>query len=118
LQFFQKNIENKRNWSGKTFTYFTKFANFVAMGLGKFFKKIFHNIGRVLGIVPSSAEKRLRRSLLDEQKRSEEVKKTAEEDLKRKKDQLIRLRRSINGGRKSLLSAWYDDGVPEQTIGS
>jgi hypothetical protein len=88
------------------------------MGLGKFFKKIFHNIGRVLGVVPSSAEKRLRRSLLDEQRRSEEIRRTAEEDLKRKKDSLIRLRRSINSGRKSLLSAWYDDGAAEQTIGS
>ena len=87
--------------------------------VGKFFKKIVHNVGRVLGIVPSSAERRQQRSLLDEQARAEAERRTAEESLERKKQQLISLRRSINSGRKSLMTSWFDDnGRGKQTIGA
>jgi hypothetical protein len=87
--------------------------------IGRFFKKIVHNVGRVLGVVPSSAERRYQRSLLDEQRWQEDERKKVEQDTKRKKEQLTALRRSIATGRKSLLSSWYeeDDGK-ESTIGS
>jgi hypothetical protein len=82
--------------------------------IGKFFKKIVHGVGRVLGLVPSSADKRLQRSLLEEQQRAADAQRREQEELKRKKEQLTSMRRSIGGGRKSLLTSWYDEG----TIGS
>jgi hypothetical protein len=72
----------------------------------------------VLGLVPSSAEKRYARSLLDEQKHAAEEKRKEEDELKRKKEQLISMRRSIGSGRKSLLSSWYDEELgKDSTIG-
>jgi hypothetical protein len=87
--------------------------------LGKIFKKVLSGLGSVLGLVPSGAEKRYRRSLLEEDRRAGEQQKKAEDALKRKKEQLMSMRRSMGAGRKSLLSSWYDeDNRQESTIGS
>jgi transposase len=74
----------------------------MAGGIGHFFSRLFGG--------PSHAEKRARQSLLDQE---EESRREAEA----RRDALVRLRRSISAGRRSLLS-WFDDGAGQDTIGA
>jgi hypothetical protein len=58
----------------------------------------------------SYAEKRARQSLLEEEE-------AARMESNARRDMLINLRRSVLGGRRSLLG-WYGDGGIEDTIGA
>jgi hypothetical protein len=66
------------------------------------------------------SQKEIRRSLMEERTLANHARERAQGEMEGKKKQLMDLRRTVRGGKRSLLSAWYDDGflTGKQTIGA
>jgi hypothetical protein len=59
------------------------------------------------------------RSLMEERTLANKAREREQEEMERKKKQLTDLRRTVRGGKRSLMSAWYDDdSLGKQTIGA
>jgi hypothetical protein len=66
------------------------------------------------------SQKEVMRSLLEERTLANRDQERARDETERKKKQLTDLRRTVGAGKRSLLSAWYDDSSlsGKQTIGA
>jgi hypothetical protein len=79
--------------------------------------------GAGIGIASTRSQDRsqskMRRSLMEERTLANRERERAREEMEGKKKQLTDLRRTVGAGKRSLLSAWYDDGslFGKQTIG-
>jgi hypothetical protein len=79
------------------------------------------SLGGNLGIARSQrrSQKEIRRSLMEERTLANREREREQGEMEGKKKQLTDLRRTVRGGKRSLLSAWYDDDLlGKQTIGA